>query len=192
MFSFSSSFGTVTDEASALVPDVTPAIAPCPTFADSLIAKEMNQLSTEDREKVYYDLHGVCDEIEETTEMINESISQLEVELRNLKSKEAYELAKLMDREYVEDRDFRLKFLWADRFNATEAALRLARHFQAKLDLFGRSKLVKDIVQDDLDEDDMEALYAGFTQVLPVRDSAGRAVSLWFPHQNKTKAKVSS
>ena len=94
-----------------------------------------------------------------------------------------------MDRDYVQDRDFRLKFLRADLFNATEAALRLARHFQAKLELFGRSKLVKDIVQDDLDEEDMAALYAGFTQLLPVRDRAGRAVSLWFPHQSQRQLK---
>jgi hypothetical protein len=192
-----SSFATVTDEELIdVIPDVTPAIAPRLSLADSLVAKEMNQLSAEDRDNVYYDVHGVSDEIEETPVMINESLSQLEVELRNLKSKEAYESAKLMDQEYVQDRDFRLKFLRADRFNAREAALRLARHFQAKLQLFGRSKLVKDIVQDDLDEEDMEALYAGFAQQLPVRDRAGRNVIFWVPHRQhrliKTKAKVSS
>jgi hypothetical protein len=196
MFTFFSSFGTDTDEDIVVAPHLTPAIAPSPTFADSLIVKEMNQLSTEDREKVYYDLHGVSAEIEETPVMINASLSQIEVELQKLKSKEAYESAKLMDREYVQDRDFRLKFLRADRFNVKEAALRLARYFQAKLELFGLSKLVKDIVQDDLDEDDMEALYSGFTQNLPVRDRAGRAVTIWFPHHKhrriKTKAKVSS
>jgi hypothetical protein len=108
----------------------------------------------------------------------------LEEALLKLAHKDAYDLAEAMNPEYVQHKEFQLKFLRADRFVAKNAALRLARHFQAKLELFGRYKLTQDIVQDDLDEDDISALYSGFVQLLPMRDRAGRGVAVWFP--NKT------
>ena len=127
--------------------------------------------------------------------MISTALSNLEVELQLWTSKEAYEAKKSMNPDYVSDKKFQLKFLRADRFDAKQAALRLVRHFQAKLELFGKSKLVKDIVQDDLDRDDMEALYSGFSQMLPVRDRAGRLVWVWIVHPEhnclKEEAKVS-
>jgi hypothetical protein len=100
-----------------------------------------------------------------------------------LADKDAYDLAEAMNPEYVRSKEFLLKFLRADHFVAKNAALRLARHFQAKLDLFGRYKLAQDIVQDDLDEDDMAVLYDGSNQMMPMRDRAGRAVAVWFPSQ---------
>jgi hypothetical protein len=159
-----------------------------------LIAKEMTMLSMEDRERVYYDLHGVSDEIKETPEMIKQGLSELEKALLELAHKDAYDLAEAMNPEYVQRKEFRLKFLRAEYFVAKNAALRLARFFQAKLDLFGRYKLAQDIVQDDLDEDDMAVLYGGGNQSLPIRDRAGRAVAVWFPSQKTQsmdcKAKV--
>jgi hypothetical protein len=171
------------DENIAVLPNVTPQVAPCPKHADSLIAKQMAMLSKEDRERVYYDLHGVSEEVKETPEMVEQGLSELEEALLKLTHKDAYDLAEEMNREYVQRKEFRLKFLRADHFVAKNAALRLARHFQAKLDLFGRYKLAQDIVQDDLDEDDMDALYGGSNQMLPMRDRAGRAVAVWFPSQ---------
>jgi hypothetical protein len=171
------------DDAIAVLPNVTPQIAPCPKHADSIIAKQMAMLSMEDRERVYYDLHGVSENVKETPEMIEQKLSELEEALLKLAKKDAYDLAEAMDPEYVQNKEFRLRFLRADQFVAKNAALRLARHFQAKLDLFGRSTLARDIVQDDLDEDTMAVLYAGSHQILPMRDRAGRTVSVYFPSQ---------
>jgi hypothetical protein len=180
------------DEEVTVLPDVTPSVPPCPSHTDSLIAKQMTRLSIEDREKVYHDLHGISDEVEETHMMIMSSLVELEAELRCIANKGAYETALSMNPEYVQHPDFRLMFLRADRFDAKQAALRLARHFQAKLDLFGRDKLAKDIVQDDLDIDDMEALYSGFTQHLPFRDRAGRVVWIYFATAQQQSLKVKS
>jgi hypothetical protein len=171
------------DDEIAVLPDVTPEVNPCHNHADSLIAKQMAMLSMEDRERVYYDLHGVSEEVKETPETIEQKLSELEKALLKLAQKDAYDLAESMDPEYVQRKEFRLRFLRADHFVAKNAALRMARHFQAKLDLFGRCKLAQDIVQDDLNEDDMAVLYAGSHQILPMRDRAGRVVTVYFPSQ---------
>jgi hypothetical protein len=56
----------------------------------------------------------------------------------------------------------------------------MARHFDAKKELFGVSKLAVDITQDDFEDDpsDMATLYGGQTQILPQRDTAGRAIAI--------------
>jgi hypothetical protein len=155
-----------------------------PAQVDSLVAKQMTSLSMEDREKVYYDVHGVSEEVKETPEMVTLSLLQLELELQKLQlqQKDAYEAAKSMNPAYVENPEFRLRFLRADLFDALKAALRLARHFETKLELFGRDKLARDIQQDDLDKETIDTLYSGYTQNMPLRDRAGRNVNIWFPH----------
>jgi hypothetical protein len=162
----------------------------------SLVAKQMTSLSMEDREKVYYDLHGVSEEVKETPEMVASSLLQLELELQKLQlqQKYAYEAAKSMNPSYVQNPEFQLKFLRADLFDAPKAAFRLARHFQNKLELFGRDKLARDIQQDDLDKETIDALYSGYAQTLPLRDRAGRLVHIWFHHpaNHAITAKVSS
>jgi hypothetical protein len=88
-----------------------------------------------------------------------------------------------MNPDYVRNRNFRLMFLRSDQFDVKRAALRLARHFQVKLDLFGEAKLAEDITQDDLDKVTMEALYSGFVQLLPTRNRAGRAISIFVANE---------
>jgi hypothetical protein len=155
-----------------------------PDQVDSLVAKQMASLSMEDREKVYYDVHGVSEEVKETPEMVTLSLLQFELELQklHLQQKGAYEAAKSMNPAYVQNPEFRLRFLRADLFDAPKAALRMARHFETKLELFGIDKLALDIQQDDLDKETIDALYSGYTQTMPLRDRAGRLVNIWFPH----------
>jgi hypothetical protein len=170
------------DDIAVIIPNVRrPNEEPDPEYTDSLVAKQMAKLSREDREKVYFDLHGVSEQVEETPELIRKSLSELDKELEQLSNKEAYDAAVSLNAEYVTNEKFRLQWLRADSFDAKAAALRLARHFQAKLELFGRDKLGRDIVQDDLGESDMQALYCGRSQTLPFRDRAGRAIAVLFP-----------
>jgi hypothetical protein len=70
--------------------------------------------------------------------------------------------------------------LRADDYDPYKAALRLVRHFESKLNLFGEELLCKDITQDDLDEETLKCLYSGWIQDLPVRDMAGRVVNVAF------------
>jgi hypothetical protein len=173
----------------------TPSQAPDPKLADSLIARAMSACTRPVLEQAYYDVHGIATEIEETPSFIESNLAELDRQVRNRNDNQAYLLAEEMNLDYVRDRDFRLMFLRSDRFNIKGAALRLVRHFQVKLELFGKEKLALDITQDDLDKDSMETLYSGLTQVLPTRDRSGRAIMLWVANgaqsQVPTLAKVS-
>eukprot|EP00980_Cylindrotheca_fusiformis_P028528 scaffold22607_cov123-Cylindrotheca_fusiformis.AAC.25 len=145
------------------------------THIDSLIAQQMSKLSTDEREKAYFDIHGIANAIEETPELVQTRMQALDDEIGLLKETAAYQLAMTQNPAFVQDAAFRLKFLRADKFDAKKAALRLARHFDVKLDLFGPSKLVQDIQQADLEEGDIDALLV-FIGHLPIRDSVGRLV----------------
>jgi hypothetical protein len=150
-------------------------------YIDSVIAKQMSLLSVKDRERAYMDVHGVSDLVEETPEMVEGGLVQLESEILLLKDRAAYDLAESMDPSYIRNRDFRLAFLRTELFDSQQAALRLIRHFQLKLDLFGRNRLAMDITQDDLDQDDMDVLYSGYGRSLSTTDRAGRIIGLVVP-----------
>jgi hypothetical protein len=91
------------------------------------------------------DFHSVSDLVRETPEMIERDLVQLESEILLLKDTAAYDLAETMDPSYTRNRDFRISFLRTEFFDSRRAALRLIRHFQMKLDLFGRDRLAMDI-----------------------------------------------
>ena len=172
--------GDEKDEEIEVLPHEIPTDFVDPSAADSMIAQQMNRLSIREREKVLYDLHGIQEGTEETPDLIYSALIQLEEEIRCISHKDAYEVALAQDATYVQNEEFRLKFLRAEEFDPKKTALRLVRHFQAKSELFGSKKLTKTIVQDDLSEGDMEVLYSGGTQTLPARDNAGRVVMIWF------------
>jgi hypothetical protein len=152
---------------------------------DKFAANEMNQMSVQSREQILYDLHGISETMgsHETPEFLETCLSQLQEALDQLheNTKEAYRLACSMNPEYVCSASFRLMFLRADMFDPSKAAVRFAKHFQAKLELFGREMLCKDITQDDLNEQGaLKCLYSGWIQELPIRDISGRLVSVSF------------
>ena len=148
---------------------------------DALLAKDMRQLSTEERNEAFHDIHGVSDVTEESPEFINDRLERLEVEISKISMKVAYRLAESMNPDYVSNRKFRLMFLRCDRFDPRKAAARLVSHFEWKLELFGPFKLAKDIVQDDLEPEELEILRSHHFQVQPLRDSSGRAILCWIP-----------
>jgi hypothetical protein len=146
---------------------------------DALIASELNKMTLKEREEVMFDVHGISEVIEEVPDMVARKFEELESILakkRSNKKAAAYNLAASMSLKYVHDRKFLLSFLRADRFHAMDAAGRVIRHFQKKLELFGASKLCKDITLEDLDPCAMEVIESGRLTVLPVRDQGGRLV----------------
>ena len=149
-------------------------------MVDSLIARQMSSLTINEREQAYFDIHGISNTVE-TPELVQQAYVDLEIELFQLEDAAAYRQAESLDPDYVQDKRLRLKFLRADRFNPKKAALRMARHFEAKLDLFGPSKLCHEITQNDLNPGDMDALATGIGH-LPIRDSVGRLVRVSFSH----------
>ncbi len=144
---------------------------------DSLMASELNALSMKEREKHMERLHCIVnDDFEETPEMIHEALVALHAELLMIPQKDAYNQAWHINRQYVEDPKFRLMFLRADRFNPKKAAERLVLFLTKKREFFGEASMVRSVTLNDLTTDDIDGLKAGFMQVLPVRDRAGRLV----------------
>lgn len=160
---------------------------------EKFAASEMNQLSMNEREQVLYDLHGISEKIPvETPEFLLAKLQEMEEAIQNISDddKEVYNTALLIDPLYVKNAQFRLKFLRADLFDAAAAAMRYTKHYQAKLELFGRHLLCKDITQDDLQEDEegtLDCIYSGWLQDLPIRDISGRVVSFMFQKAREPK-----
>eukprot|EP00934_Nitzschia_sp_Nitz4_P005065 Nitzschia sp. Nitz4//scaffold83_size84149//69655//71286//NITZ4_005186-RA/size84149-processed-gene-0.79-mRNA-1//1//CDS//3329558983//5055//frame0 len=143
-------------------------------YVDSLVAQELSSLSTQDREQVYFDVHGVSTMADETPEFVQEKLALMDKALDSLDAQgEAYRKALALDAAYVRDQAFRLKFLRADRFDPQAGAARVARHFALKLELFGEEMLGKDITQENID---VNALNKGYFQTLTERDRSGRVV----------------
>jgi hypothetical protein len=144
--------------------------------------KDLDQPSLADREKAYYDLHGVADAVEEKPGFVDKCLADLESEICRLEdNKNAYEMAKKVHPEYVCGRGFRLKFLRAGCFVPKDAAARLVGFLDEKLQLFGPKPLARELLLSDLNQEDMVVVRSGFFSIVPLRDSAGRAVTVVSP-----------
>jgi hypothetical protein len=143
---------------------------------ESLLTQELNQMSLQERELAYEEVHCVDKMIDEPTKFVTERLEALERELRMIPIKPAYDQAEQISKLYVTDQKLRLQFLRAEYFNSRKAAHRLVSFMEGKLEFFGPEVLARSIYLSDLDEDDLESLKSGFRQLLPSRDRAGRAI----------------
>jgi hypothetical protein len=142
----------------------------------------MNRLSNQEREKVLYEIHGVNEIRIESSKLQQEKLQELSEELSKIVIGTcAYKMALSHNPKYVNDVDFRLKFLRYTEWHAREAATILLHYFQAKRELFGEELLTKSITQAVLSPGVRKCLELGFLQVLPFRDAAGRAIVFLFP-----------
>ena len=104
--------------------------------SNALRAREMNQLSTQEREQVYFDLHGVAEVLEEDAAFVECKLTEFDEAIHRISGPHtAFQRAALMSPEYVENVDFRLKFLRGDRFDVEVAAKRFIAYFEHKLEL---------------------------------------------------------
>ena len=158
-------------------------------------AREFAKLPSSDQAQVWNDLTGdegrrrqfgidgkeYLARLYEPDDMVEKALKDLDDEILKLPSdqKRALEMAIKMSKDYV-GYDFRLKFLRAEKFDAHLAAVRMALHFEEKLELFGEEKLVKEISQSDLDDDDMASLTSGYLQVLNSLDLGDRRVIFYY------------
>lgn len=148
---------------------------------DAVIAKAMHSLSPEERRQALHDIHGVAEVEDDDPHVIASKLAEMELELSKIHHKPAYIMALTAAPTYVCDADFRLLFLRSDDMNPQNAARRMVRHFETKLELFGPQLLGRDIRTIDLNADDMVVLESGYAQWLNQRDRAGRAVLFWTP-----------
>ena len=142
--------------------------------------RELQELPTEEREKVWADLSGddfdseqrdtsiIRQEEEEQLAQLNEELKKVEMSLPSIPAV----------KKYISQRSFRLMFLRPNEGNSAAAAKQIVKYLQLKEDLFGSQKLAKDIELEDLNEQDMAALSCGALQWLPQRDRGQRLVYL--------------
>jgi hypothetical protein len=154
-------------------------IAPTPQMADSILAASLNQMSLQEREKVYEDVHGVAppSNPEEPT-FVASCLAELQTELDAIPPllKVAYDLAYSQHSLYVTHSKFRLLFLRSESFQPKAAASKMVGFLEAKLELFGPDKVSRDILLSDYDPSDIKCLESGLYQLLPGRDRSGRPV----------------
>ena len=160
-------------------------------------AREFVKLPSSDQAQVWNDLTGdegrrrqfgidgkeylTTKTLYEPDDMVEKALKDLDDEIVKLPfdQKRALEMAIKLSNEYV-GYNFRLKFLRAEKFDAHLAAVRMALHFEEKLELFGEEKLVREILQSDLDDDDMASLTSGYLQVLNSLDLGERRVIFYY------------
>jgi hypothetical protein len=109
--------------------------------------------------------------------MIDASLEKMQdVISTKIRTKPAYERALSIDGRYVRDRDFRLKFLRANLFDATKAAWNFTRYLELLFKYYGQEALTRPLLFGDLREAELDILRAGHMQLLPTRDRSGRRV----------------
>jgi hypothetical protein len=155
---------------------------------DGCARREFNQLPDKEKERVMRDIYGIEDAVDETPQIVRESLDQMDTLLLDCAQKKpSLKLARDRFPSLFENEAFRINFLRVDSFNAKRATNRLVRHFEKKLELFGTDKMGKKITLDDLSEDDMDFMHSGGIQVVPAKDRGGRHIT--FSSHKKWKYK---
>ena len=126
---------------------------------DAILAKEMSQLTVEEREDAVNDVHGIVNErcnqgygaqdtsdsdpwtttIEDLEEldMENKCLEELDVELNNMPHKPVYNQCLLENAAYVKDEKLRLMMIRGSCYQPASAARLFERYLATKLELFG-------------------------------------------------------
>ena len=152
-----------------------------PSKAVTLLAKELNELSVQERDMINDEIHGVrrmsCPE--ETPELLEKSLAELTMELTNLPptaTKKAYEESLNYTDSYVHTDDFRLIFLRTEFFDPRKAAIRMMKYLDLINWAFGKKVLQRDLCLADFDKKGKEYLRGGYQQIFPGMDRSGRRV----------------
>lgn len=142
----------------------------------------MNELSHQEREQVMFEIHGVNEVTIGSREFQEEKLRSLSIELASIElGKSAFNMAQAQKPHYTTDQHFRLLFLRSTDWNVKESAQLMCQFFRAKLELFGPQLLTRRITFSDLSPSVKKSVELGFIQVLPFRDTAGRAIVVFFP-----------
>jgi hypothetical protein len=147
---------------------------------DVALAKEMNELSVKERERVFDDIHGVAEVQDETPDFVGKRLAEMDLALAATPKarRKALDRALFFKPSIETDVKFKLMFLRADHYDAQKAGKRMAKYFEEKLELFGEEKLAKRITLDDLAAEDLRRLNFVGCVILPHKDQTGRPI--WF------------
>ena len=147
--------------------------------ADVLLAHELNQLTSKERDEINEEIHGIRQHHypKETPELLQGSLRKFRNQLDFLPSNHAYEKSKTFPKSYVNTDDFYLIFLRFEYFDARKAATRMLKYLNVIYVSFGEKVLQRDICLDDFDERAFKFLKSGYHQLLPGRDRYGRRIA---------------
>ena len=149
---------------------------------DRLHSRELLELSTEDRNALEEEIHGVrCMARDETPEFLQDSLQKLSMILESdhlipQRNKQAYLRSQMMRRTYVNTDNFRLRFLRAAMFDVTEAANLMVKFLDTVVFLFGNTLLERPLRLSDFSKKELQFLRSGKVQFLPFRDRSGRRI----------------
>ena len=147
---------------------------------EDLPYKDLLKLSQQERNDITEEIHGVqnlCPE--ENPVMIDESLRRFAACLEEIPAdqKTAYLRAQeTYAGTYINDDEWRLRFLRCDLFDAEKAANRMVNFLDFLSDIFGDYVLKRHLQLTDFSWDEMQAFRRGHFQLLPYRDRSGRRV----------------
>eukprot|EP00531_Pseudo-nitzschia_arenysensis_P017963 CAMPEP_0116114506 /NCGR_PEP_ID=MMETSP0329-20121206/18_1 /TAXON_ID=697910 /ORGANISM="Pseudo-nitzschia arenysensis, Strain B593" /LENGTH=613 /DNA_ID=CAMNT_0003607893 /DNA_START=152 /DNA_END=1994 /DNA_ORIENTATION=- len=169
---------------------------------DDVLTQEMMNLSVKDRNDIQEEMHGVkCLAVEETPELVEKALAQMTYvideltpdseKLAYLQSQqppqeipqhqrilhELHQLSPIQQSSYVNDIDFRLRFLRCDLFDVRKATKRMLKFLDLALELLAS----------DFQKEEMRFMRYGRYQILPNRDRSGRRVSVMLAQHDNTK-----
>lgn len=156
-----------------------------PEVADALLASDLNNMTVADRTHVFEEIHGVAPfpPEENSLDLRRKCLALLSEALNGIEDKPAYNEAQRIASEeetttFVNDDNFRLRFLRAEQFRPRQAAERMVRHLNLVHRYVGRQGLIRPISMSDLDEDSLTIIRAGTFQPLQSRDRSGRRIAV--------------
>mmetsp|Transcript_10166 Transcript_10166/g.28992 ORF Transcript_10166/g.28992 Transcript_10166/m.28992 type:complete len:549 (-) Transcript_10166:120-1766(-) len=150
------------------------------TDGERLLAKELQAMSLDQREKIYEAIHGVNEVIEETGPFVEQKLKELEQQIVTIHKKEAYSKAAFMSPYAVRDRELRLKVLRATQWHPREAAKLLVKYFETKTKIFGEQQALRPIAYESLPKDAIASLEAGaIIRHVDCIDLAGRSILIF-------------
>ena len=186
-------------------------VMPLSKEVDTLLSNELRSMSLQQRENILHEIHGVDDIIKEDPTFVTLKLEQLKDQLDVYYNEKKVASPSTSDDplyyvlhhspDYVRNVKFMKMFLRSVKWDVPMALNRLRLFFTEKQHLFGTESLGRDITLvddllpsnsgsngdgDDQDnderEDNLKALRSGYSQVLPGRDNAGRAIWLSLTH----------
>jgi hypothetical protein len=153
--------------------------------SENMFSKALLNLSFNDRNTIEEEMHGVsCMAIEETPELIEESLHQFDLELDMIESKVAYNkainmIANIGDpltHSFILSKEVKLRFLRAEFFDPCKSASRYTKYIDLLFEIYGECALRRPIRLEDLNREELSFLKSGQYQLLPYRDRSGRRI----------------
>lgn len=88
---------------------------------------------------------------------------------------------------YIHEKDFKLRFLRCEFFDAKKAAKRMCTYLDLMVELFGEYALDRPISLSDFTKEELRHMRKGMIQTLPYRDRSGRRIMIAFPEEEQSQ-----